>query len=104
MRFLSWSLFFFFTGAILALTKATWWLWVAGAGLVGVLVSLGAYLVGSITGRIDPFPISSPVALRIQITLPFEGERAQGEGANLADGQQRVPPEARRIQGPTARG
>lgn len=39
-------------------------LWIAAGGLAGVLLSLGLYLWGSLTGRIDPFPLTCRAARR----------------------------------------
>ena len=58
MPLLAYSLLFLVCGVLMIPSYGLFGLWIAGAGLGGVLLSAALYLWGSLTGRIDPFPLT----------------------------------------------
>ena len=102
MPLVSWSLWAIVVGLGAGFTVHGAFVYLFMAGVVGLGLAFVLWIWAVLTGRVDPFPLSSPVTLRIQIVLPPEGKAARGEGANSSDGQQRVLAEAKRNQVPPA--
>jgi len=102
MPLVSWSLWAIVVGLGAGFMVHGAFVYLFMAGVVGLGLAFVLWIWAVLTGRVDPFPLSSPVMLRIQIVLPPEGKAARGEGANSSDGQQRVLAEAKRNQGPPA--